>query len=134
MKSDDPGLRAEIGIPLKQLKARLARDLAADPDVPAAAKRGRPSAGSKVADRHLNTLSSESAERIVRRLKRRSPRLSLVASSSQPAPPIYRIESTDAVSDPEAPIADPEQNCSKTPILEQFPTPTTSAVSAPGPA
>jgi hypothetical protein len=48
---------------------------AADPDVAPAAKQGRPSADTKVAIRHLNKLSSDSAERIVARLKRDAPEI-----------------------------------------------------------
>lgn len=71
-------VRAEVGITLKKLKARLAQDLAADPDVPPALPEGTagPGRGKTVADRHgLSTLSSESVERIVRRLKRDHPEI-----------------------------------------------------------
>ena len=77
-KSLDAYVRAEVGIPLKTLKARLAQDLAADPDVPPLAmpgEVGKSRTQDRVADRHSNTLSSESAERIVRRLKRDHPEI-----------------------------------------------------------
>jgi hypothetical protein len=75
-KTLDAYLKSEVGTTLKQLERRLAQDLAADPTVTALANPGRPIAGSSnVADRHINTLSSESAERIVRRLKRDHPEI-----------------------------------------------------------
>ena len=64
---------AEVGVTLRQLRARLAHDLAADPTVPPLAKPGEIGGGhtgTRVAVRHSASLSSESAERIVRRLKR----------------------------------------------------------------
>jgi hypothetical protein len=71
-------VRAEVGITLKKLEARLAQDLAADPDLPPAAPEGTagPGRGKTVADSHgLSKLSSDSAERIVRRLKRDAPEI-----------------------------------------------------------
>lgn len=59
----------------RQLRARLAQDLAADPDIAPAGEKGRPKKGEKVANSHLNALSSDSAERIVRRLKRDRPQI-----------------------------------------------------------
>lgn len=72
-ESLDAYLRAEVGTTLTQLKSRLAQDLANDPTVAPARDRGRPVAGSNVAIGHINALSSNSAERIVRRLKRDAP-------------------------------------------------------------
>jgi hypothetical protein len=67
-------LKAELGYGTRQLRARLAQDLAADPNVPPARdeKGGRPRNDENMAISHVSsdTLSSDSALRIVRRLKR----------------------------------------------------------------
>jgi hypothetical protein len=64
-------LKAELGISHRQLRGRLAQDLAVDPDVKPLADKGTNQHTRGVAISHsTNTLSSDSAERIVRRLKR----------------------------------------------------------------
>jgi hypothetical protein len=76
-KNLDAYVRAEVGITLKKLKARLAQDLAADPDVPALKKEvGRPlGTGNNKANGLIVPLGGNSAERIVRRLKRDHPEI-----------------------------------------------------------
>jgi hypothetical protein len=69
-------------------------DLAADPDVTPAGTHGG-DRSKQVADRHLNTLGSESAGCIVRRLKRDAPELALISSAPSrpdlaPTPPQQR--------------------------------------------
>jgi hypothetical protein len=78
-KTLDAYLKAEVGTTLTQLKHRLAQDLAADPNVTAAAPEGTagPGRGHKSVDivHGLSRLNSNSAERIVRRLKRDHPKI-----------------------------------------------------------
>jgi hypothetical protein len=71
----DAYLKAELGYNQRQLRARLAQDLAADPDVPKAAELGKNQHTGGLANGQPNssTLSSNSALRIVRRLKRDHP-------------------------------------------------------------
>jgi hypothetical protein len=72
----DAYLRAEIGASTKALRRRLAQTMAADADQPPLAKHGEVGRGrNRVANSHSNsrTLSSTSAERLVRRLKRDAP-------------------------------------------------------------
>jgi hypothetical protein len=68
-------VRAEVGMPLKQLEKRLAQDLAADPKLPAAGdpKGGRPE--KNLANSYVLPTSSTSAARIVAKLKRDAPEI-----------------------------------------------------------
>ena len=70
----DAYLKAELGMSHRQLRGRLAKDLAADPNVPPAATHGG-DRSKQVAISHLSALSSDSAQRIVRRLKRDHPKI-----------------------------------------------------------
>jgi hypothetical protein len=75
-KNLDAYLQAEVGTGLKQLRSRLAQDLAADPTVAAArpANSGRPKREGKVANSYL-AKGSTSAARIVAKLKRDAPEI-----------------------------------------------------------
>jgi hypothetical protein len=59
----------------KNVVLRLAQQMAADPNVTPAATQGRPRKEDKVDHVHLNKLNSNSAEHIVRRLKRDHPEI-----------------------------------------------------------
>jgi hypothetical protein len=72
-KTLDAYLRAEVGITHKELSRRLAQDLAADPSVQPAVGHGGDRTTKQVDNVHLNKLNSNSAERIVRLLKRDAP-------------------------------------------------------------
>jgi hypothetical protein len=68
----DDYLKAELGMNQRQLKSRLAKDLAADPNVKPARdeKGGRPKKGENLANSEVLPFGSTSAARIVARLKR----------------------------------------------------------------
>jgi hypothetical protein len=111
-KTLDAYLRAEVGVAHKELQRRLAQDLAADPTVTPAASHAQAGAmggrGKKAVanSQSLSTFSSDSAERIVRRLKRdfpeiaealargefKSARAAAIAAGFRPPTPLERIK------------------------------------------
>jgi hypothetical protein len=72
-KDLDAYVRAEVGITLKKLKARLAQDLAADSSVPPLAQPGEIGRGRNRVDDVNSNGGGNSASYIVRRLKRDHP-------------------------------------------------------------